>query len=239
MRELTQQQVELVEEAILDQCGKSILRNELLDHICCAIEAYMEEGQSFELALSVSLSMFGNEEMKKVSRQVKRTQRYYQLKKQPLGWITPIMVVGLLFVVVNVGAKDRPDRKPTEEDFRISSPFGERMDPFSKKTRWHLGVDIVTPISTPIVATAEGVVEKVINDPDGYGIMVTLKHEEGFQTVYAQLSEAKVKVGDKVKKGQLIALSGNSGRSTAPHLHYEVIHNGKRVNPAKYFGDTQ
>ncbi|WOK08769.1 M23 family metallopeptidase [Imperialibacter roseus] len=239
MRELTEAQIKTVEQAIDAQCGNTILGNELLDHTCCAIEAYMEGGHSFELALNISLSTFGKNEMKKVSKQVKRTRRYYQLKKQPLGWITPMMAIGLLFIVVNVGAKDRPDRKPTDKDFRVSSAFGQRKDPFDKKTKMHLGVDIVTPTGTSIVATADGVVEKVVNDPDGYGIMVTLKHDEGYQTIYAQLLEAKVKVGDKVEKGQQIALSGNSGRSTAPHLHYEVIHNGKRVDPSQYFGEEK
>ncbi|CAD5266887.1 MULTISPECIES: M23 family metallopeptidase [unclassified Imperialibacter] len=239
MRELTEAQIKTVEQAIAAQCGKTVLGNELLDHTCCAIEAYMEEGHSFDFAMSIAISTFGTNEMKKVSKQVKRTRRYYQLKKQPLGWITPMMAIGLLFIVVNVGAKDRPDRKPTDKDFRVSSAFGQRKDPFDKKTKMHLGIDIVTPTGTAIVATAEGMVEKVINDPDGYGIMVTLKHHEGYQTVYAQLSEAKVKVGDSVKKGQLIALSGSSGRSTAPHLHYEVIHNGKRVDPSQYFGEAK
>jgi murein DD-endopeptidase MepM/ murein hydrolase activator NlpD len=239
MRELTEAQIKTVEQAIAAQCGNTILGNELLDHTCCVIEAYMEEGHSFELALNISLSTFGKNEMKKVSKQVKRTHRYHQLKKQPLGWITPMMAIGLLFIVVNVGAKDRPDRKPTVEDFRISSGFGMRRDPISEVQRMHVGIDIVTPTGTPIVATANGVVEEIIYEMNGYGHMVKLKHEEGYQTIYAQLSEAKVKVGDKVEKGQLIALSGNSGRSTAPHLHYEVIHNGKRVDPSLYFGEAK
>ncbi|MEQ9374776.1 MAG: M23 family metallopeptidase [Imperialibacter sp.] len=239
MRELTETQIKNVEQAIAAQCGNTILGNELLDHTCCAIEAYMEEGHSFDLAMSIAISTFGTNEMKKVSKQVKRTRRYYQLKKQPLGWITPIMAIGLLFIVVNVGAKDRPDRKPTIDDFRISSGFGMRRDPIFDVQKMHIGIDIVTPTGTAIVATANGVVEEVIYEMNGYGNMVKLKHEEGYQTVYAQLSEAKVKVGDKVEKGQVIALSGNSGRSTAPHLHYEVIHNGKRVDPSRYFGEAK
>lgn len=239
MRELTEAQIKLVEQAIAAQCSQSLLASELLDHTCCAIEAYMEEGHSFDLSIGIALSTFGGQEMKKISKQVKRTHTYYRLKQQPLGWLTPLMAIGLLFIVVNVGAKDRPDRKPTEEDFRISSSFGKRMHPILKEELMHQGVDIVTPIGTPIVATADGVVEKVLNSPDSYGIFVTIRHDDEFQTVYAQLSEAKVKVGDKVTKGQLIALSGNSGRSTAPHLHYEVIHNGKNVDPSLYFGEQK
>lgn len=239
MRELTEAQIKVVEKAIAAQCSQSVLVNELLDHTCCAIEAYLEEGYSFELALGIALSNFGGQEMKNISKQVNRTHTYHRLKQQPLGWLTPLMAVGLLFIVVNVGAKDRPDRKPTEEDFRISSSFGKRMHPILKEELMHQGIDIVTPIGTPIVATADGVVEKVLNWPNAYGIFVTIRHDDEFQTVYAQLSEAKVKVGDNVAKGQVIALSGNSGKSTAPHLHYEVIHDGKNVDPALYFGEEK
>jgi len=238
MSELTLQQVERIEKAINERRGASVLKSELLDHICTSVEAYMADGHSFEAALMVSLSGFGNDEIRKVSRQVVWTHKYYHLKRQPLTWLTPVMAICLLFVVVSVGAKDRPDRKPTAADFRISSGFGNRMHPILKELKMHRGVDIAIPVGTSIVATASGVVGKIENmGKQGYGLHITLKHEDGYETVYAQLSEVKVKAGDKVEKGQLIALSGNSGLSTAPHLHYEVIHNGEWVDPSLYFGE--
>ena len=103
----------------------------------------------------------------------------------------------------------------------------------------HRGVDIVMPVGTAIVATADGVVESVENEADGYGINITLKHDDDYETVYAQLSDVKLTPGDSVKKGQVIALSGNSGMSTAPHLHYEVIHSGEWVDPSFYFGEEK
>lgn len=229
-----------MEQAISRSGSSRVLHGELIDHVCCAVEAYMLGGHSFDQALALSIQGFGLHEMKKVSKQVIRTRRYQKLKRQPLGWISPALVVCLLFVVVNVGAKDRPDRKPTIEDFRISSQFGMRLDPFDREKKMHHGIDIVTPMGTPIVATANGTVEKVENfGKEGYGLLIQLKHDEGFQTIYAQLSEAKVKAGDTVTKGDVIGLSGNSGKSTAPHLHYEVIHHGKRVDPSLYFGEAK
>lgn len=238
MTELTEKQVDELERVLRKQVGNSHhFTGELLDHLCCAVEAYMEQGFEFHTAMPLALQSFGDNGLKKTALKVRRTEQIVQLKRQPLAWISPVLAICLLFVVVNVGAKDKPDRKPTEKDFRISSGFGYRLHPFTKTEKMHRGIDIVMPVGTAVVATADGIVERIENDPKGYGIHVILKHEDEFQTVYAQLSEVKVKVGSKVTKGQTIALSGNSGMSTAPHLHYEVIHKSEWVDPALYFGE--
>ncbi len=238
MKELTENQIETIEQILRQQTGSSLsFTAELVDHVCCATEAYMEQGLPFETALPLALQGFGNNGIKKTAQKVKRTEQLVKIKQQPLTWISPLLAICLLFVVVNVGAKDRPDRKPTDRDFRISSGFGYRLHPFTKEQKMHRGVDIVMPVGTAVVATADGVVESVENIADGYGIYVKLKHHDDYQTVYAQLSEVKVKPGESVVKGQVIALSGNSGMSTAPHLHYEVIHKQEWVDPAFYFGE--
>ncbi len=115
----------------------------------------------------------------------------------------------------------------------ISSGFGIRMDPFTGHQGIHEGVDIAARFGGPIYATGDGVVnwagEKV-----GYGTVVEITHESDLVTRYAHTSAVLVKVGDRVKKGQEIARIGTTGRSTGPHLHFEVVRNGQAVNPASY-----
>lgn len=121
---------------------------------------------------------------------------------------------------------------------RMSSGFGMRMHPVKKVKKMHYGMDFACPMGTEILATADGKVSKISSTPNqGYGNLLVLSHEHGYLTKYAQLSEFKVKEGDEVKKGDVIALSGNSGMSTAPHLHYEVVKNGKQVNPVAFIKD--
>ena len=116
----------------------------------------------------------------------------------------------------------------------ISDGFGMRMHPILHIRRMHDGIDIVTNIGTPIHATGNGVIEFAGHD-GGYGLAVKIKHGFGYETVYAHLSKILVREGEKVKRGEVIAKSGTSGLSTGPHLHYEVHHNGIKVNPAGFF----
>jgi len=118
---------------------------------------------------------------------------------------------------------------------RLASGFGMRMHPIYKVRKMHYGTDFSLPTGSPVYATGDGVVEFVKTKFSGYGKYMRIKHGFGYQTLYAHLSEFLVKPGQKVKRGQVIAYSGNSGGSTAPHLHYEVIKDGKKVNPVNYF----
>ena len=130
-----------------------------------------------------------------------------------------------------------PNGLPFRGSYRISSYFGARDHPVLQRAHTHTGLDFSMPIGTPIYAPADGVAyfaQGAYNG--GYGIMVKLEHAFGFSTFYAHLSKIVVKKGDFVRKGQLIAYSGNSGRSTGPHLHYEVRYLTQALNP-KYFVD--
>lgn len=118
---------------------------------------------------------------------------------------------------------------------RISSYYGHRTDPFYKVRKFHEGIDFSAPTGTPIYSPGDGVVKTIKNSHRGYGNRLVLDHGYNYQTVYAHLHEFKVKRGDTVKRGQLIGTIGNTGKSTAPHLHYEVRRNGKAVNPIYYF----
>ncbi len=116
---------------------------------------------------------------------------------------------------------------------RITSGFGMRIDPFNGKWAFHSGVDIKGRIGLPIRATADGIV-KSIGYNRGYGKYVIIYHGRGFSTLYAHLYKIKVKRWQRVKRGDIIGLMGNTGRSTGPHLHYEVRVGNRPVNPLKF-----
>lgn len=120
----------------------------------------------------------------------------------------------------------------------ISSYFGNRTDPFHGKISHHSGVDFAGKIGSEIIAVAAGVVTHSGNK-SGYGNMVEISHGREFKTRYAHNKSHLVKVGDIVKKGQVIALMGNSGRSTGPHVHFEVYRNGRVTNPANYISRNE
>ena len=119
---------------------------------------------------------------------------------------------------------------------RFSSGFGYRIHPIYKVRKKHPGVDFSAKKGTPIYASADGIV--ISNDVfggRGFGKHITISHGFGYHTLYAHMDKAIKKRGQRVKRGDLIGYIGNTGRSTAPHLHYEVIKNGRRVNPINYF----
>lgn len=133
-----------------------------------------------------------------------------------------------------------PSIGPIKESdvLRLTSGFGMRMHPVLKVKKMHLGVDFSVAMGTEVVATANGRVIKTEVKQEGYGRMITITHGDKYQTRYAQLSSIEVKEGDVVKKGQRIGLSGNSGMSTAPHLHYEVIEVGVgHKDPASFISN--
>ena len=121
--------------------------------------------------------------------------------------------------------------------YRICSGYGYRTDPIDKKVRMHYGVDIGAPRGTIILATADGVVCHA-GWVNGYGWTVVVDHGFGFSTAYAHCQQILVKYGELVKRGQAIARVGSTGRSIAPHLHYEVRISGMKINPSKYINNS-
>jgi murein DD-endopeptidase MepM/ murein hydrolase activator NlpD len=118
---------------------------------------------------------------------------------------------------------------------RMASGFGMRVHPIYKVRRMHAGCDFSAPRGTPVYATGDGVVIKKESHYGGYGNEVEIDHGYGYITKYAHLDSFKAKKGQKVKRGEVIGYVGNTGASTAPHLHYEVIKDGKKVNPMNFF----
>jgi murein DD-endopeptidase MepM/ murein hydrolase activator NlpD len=127
--------------------------------------------------------------------------------------------------------------QPVNEGF-VGSGFGWRHDPFTGRVSMHEGLDFAAPVGTPISAAAGGIVIVAEYHP-AYGKMVDLDHGNGLTTRYAHAAKLHVKVGDIVKRGQLIADVGSTGRSTGPHLHFEVRVNGEAKDPEKFLAVGQ
>lgn len=133
------------------------------------------------------------------------------------------------------------ERKPTIQPispgdrFWLTSTFGIRWDPFTRNRRMHHGIDMAGQIGLNIYATGAGVVEVAGYNRHGYGNEVIVNHGFGYRTIYAHLEEILVNVGDKVKRGQLVGELGSTGRSTGPHLHYEIRKDNRPVNPMYFF----
>lgn len=130
-----------------------------------------------------------------------------------------------------------PTIKPVKnEDLtRMASGYGYRSDPFTKARKFHRGMDFTAPRGTPVYATGNGVVKRADRRSSGYGRHVRIDHGFGYTSLYAHLYKYVVKRGQKVKRGDLIGFVGSTGRSQAPHLHYEIIKDGKRVNPLNFY----
>jgi murein DD-endopeptidase MepM/ murein hydrolase activator NlpD len=132
----------------------------------------------------------------------------------------------------NLSARVYPQGRPVKSGW-LSSYFGKRTDPFTGKPANHTGIDFAGKHGDEIVAVADGVVTWS-GDRYGYGVMVEINHGNGYSTRYAHNSENLVAVGDEVRKGQVVALMGKTGRATGPNLHFEVLRNGSRVNPVNF-----
>lgn len=117
---------------------------------------------------------------------------------------------------------------------RTASGYGRRIDPIYKTIKFHHGMDFSADTGTPVYATGDGTI-KSSGWESGYGITIEIEHGFGYQTRYAHLSKTQVRRGQKVKRGEVIGLVGSTGKSTGPHLHYEVVNKGRKVNPVNYY----
>lgn len=127
-----------------------------------------------------------------------------------------------------------PSGSPVENTV-VTSGYGYRIHPITKKKKFHRGIDFKAKRKTPIYATADGIVSFVqARNIGDFGRVIKIQHNFGFQTIYAHLNKTNVKVGDIIRKGDQIGLSGNSGRSTGPHLHYEIKYASNQLNPREF-----
>jgi murein DD-endopeptidase MepM/ murein hydrolase activator NlpD len=118
---------------------------------------------------------------------------------------------------------------------RLASGFGMRIHPIYKIAKMHTGLDFTADIGTEIYATGDGVIESIESKFSGYGNHVIINHGFGYESLYAHMSRIAVTAGQRVRRGQIIGYVGNTGASTGPHLHYEVMKNGEKVDPSFYF----
>jgi murein DD-endopeptidase MepM/ murein hydrolase activator NlpD len=137
-------------------------------------------------------------------------------------------------MIMNQNLNDRvyPQGRPVKSGW-MSSYFGKRTDPFTGKAATHRGVDFAGKTGSEVIAVADGVITWS-SSRYGYGELVEINHGNGYSTRYAHNSDNLVSVGDEVRKGQTVALMGDTGRATGPNLHFEVLKNGRRVNPVKF-----
>jgi murein DD-endopeptidase MepM/ murein hydrolase activator NlpD len=129
-----------------------------------------------------------------------------------------------------------PSIRPTDTGW-LSSRFGFRKDPFTEKQTFHRGLDFSVPLGTPVRVTGDGVI-LAVQQQRGFGRVIKVDHGGGVVTVYAHLDQQLVKKGDKVSRGDVIGKSGSTGRSSAPHLHYEIRVSNRPVNPLAYILDS-
>ncbi|WP_417886467.1 M23 family metallopeptidase [Zunongwangia sp.] len=122
-----------------------------------------------------------------------------------------------------------------EDLTRIASGYGWRTDPFTKVRKFHYGMDFTSPRGTPVYATGDGTVARADNHSTGYGNHIRIDHGYGYVSLYAHLYKYNVHRGQKVKRGDIIGFVGSTGRSEAPHLHYEVFKDGERINPMNFY----
>lgn len=122
-----------------------------------------------------------------------------------------------------------------EDLTRMASGFGYRTDPFTKANKFHFGMDFTAPRGTPVYASGDGRVTRADNNASGYGNHIRLDHGYGYESLYAHLYKYNVRPGQTVKRGDLIGFVGSTGRSEAPHLHYEIFKDGERINPINFY----
>jgi murein DD-endopeptidase MepM/ murein hydrolase activator NlpD len=122
-----------------------------------------------------------------------------------------------------------------EDLTRMASGYGWRSDPFTKARKMHWGMDFTSPKGTPVYASGDGVITRADNNASGYGKHIRIDHGYGYMSLYGHLSQYNVKVRQKVKRGDLIGFVGSTGRSEAPHLHYEVWKDEEKINPINFY----
>jgi len=118
---------------------------------------------------------------------------------------------------------------------RMASGYGYRSDPFTKVQKFHYGMDFTAPKNTPVYASGDGVVDRADSKSTGYGNHIRIDHGYGYVSLYAHLNKYNVKVNQRVKRGDLIGYVGSTGRSQAPHLHYEIFKDNVRINPINFY----
>lgn len=190
-------------------------------------DSTMDKAQMYETLLDKSNMELGDELINRtgqlyqrvfnVTSQLNSTQKYFKDNRDKINAIPAIQPI------------HNPDLT------LLTASYGNRIHPFYKSMKMHPGVDFSVPIGTAVFATADGIVDEIRTKGQSSGTSITLKHTKQYSTLYGNLSQVLVSAGQIVNRGDIIAFSGNTGLSFAPHLHYEVRLRGKAVDPIDYF----
>lgn len=159
-------------------------------------------------------------------------QQFDELSRQLDDRSDQLSVLETMMMNSELQSKASPTGRPIRKGW-VSSYYGMRTDPFSGKREHHDGIDLAGKQGSEVIAVASGVVTWAAKRY-GYGNLVEVNHGNGFSTRYGHNAEILVKVGDKIKKGEVLSLMGSTGRSTGPHVHFEVLQNGRNVDPIKF-----
>ncbi|NVK86508.1 MAG: peptidoglycan DD-metalloendopeptidase family protein [Gammaproteobacteria bacterium] len=188
-----------------------------------------------EFNFSVPPALGGPEELDELKEQVSDGEFFNmldELSSQLSSKEQQLSALESLVLDKQIGVERYISGRPITKGW-MSSFYGRRTDPFSGRPAWHAGLDFAGKEGSPVVATAAGVVT-FVGDRYGYGLLVEISHGDGFVTRYGHNKSATVKVGEVISKGQQVASMGNSGRSTGAHVHYEILKDGKQINPLRY-----
>lgn len=247
MIELNDFQIQYIEAKLAEaRLRDQDLAEEILDHLCCAVEEQMAAGQPFSQSVAIAFAAFQKDEMQEIQAQIFSIHSKKRLLMRVSLLVLALLLVFSGFLWNRKGGEPPlalpvavalnfapPSISPLGPSFDITSSFGPRMHPILKKKMRHNGIDLKAPEGTPILATASGKVETAAFEKN-YGYHIILRHDSTYQTMYAHLSEIIVEEGQTVALGDTIGKVGSSGLSRAPHLHYEVIKDGKHEDPEQY-----
>jgi murein DD-endopeptidase MepM/ murein hydrolase activator NlpD len=247
MIELNDFQIQYIEAKLAEvQLRDQDLAEEILDHLCCVVEEQMAAGQPFSRSVTIAFTAFQKDEMQEIQAQIFSIHSKKRLLMRVSLLVLALLMVFSGFLWNRKGGEpplaiptavnfnfEPPSISPLGSAFSVTSSFGPRTHPLLKKKMKHNGIDLKAPEGTPILATASGRVETATYEKR-YGYHIILRHDSIYQTMYAHLSEILVEEGQIVDLGDTIGKVGSSGQSVGPHLHYEVIKDGKYDDPEKY-----
>lgn len=223
-----------------------VIRNEVSsmtlfsEHLMDKLTAMQQHNEKLEMALkdkNEDIALVGDrfEDIENIVGVSKNLSQDTLLNNDETNIIDRMNIASITALQKTFIMKFIPNGSPINIDYRISSPYGKRYHPILHIYHIHTGTDMVVPMNTPVYATADGVVDWASSSGNGgYGKLVKISHSFGFRTYYAHLNDIKVQRGQFVKKGQLVALSGSSGASTGPHLHYEIRFLGQPIDPMNF-----
>lgn len=205
------------------------LLEEYLDHYASKYEELIQNKLTDEQALGIIKEDIDTLDVKTINK-----QHFYLHNKHLIMTLTGLLLAASTYFISFYKAQDPPTKSPVVfKKEQIKSGFGQRMHPIKKVLKLHKGIDIVAKKGTTVNAPGNGIVADAGYDKN-YGFFIEIKHDDSFSTRYHHLSKIDVKKGEKIKMDQKIGEIGSTGLSTGPHLHYEVLKNGKHIDPMPY-----